>query len=130
MPLTLSPEELKYVSTLLAESQASRYLSGLLALFFVTLSGIDLSCSPAVGLVALLYDHLLTLPEEVSLIWKAPPSYAKYGFLLNRYMVPGELISIAFGEYSSSSCIPSHIVPVPRDVRVYGYSYCGYRTCF
>ncbi|KAH9949009.1 hypothetical protein B0H21DRAFT_731189 [Amylocystis lapponica] len=49
----------------------------------------------AVGLVALIYDHTLTFADEVALIWHAPPSFAKYAFLLNRYMVPGALITIA-----------------------------------
>jgi hypothetical protein len=50
----------------------------------------------AVGLVALLYDHILTFPEEVSLIWRSPPSFSKYAFILNRYLVPLALITTAF----------------------------------
>ncbi|KAA1478115.1 hypothetical protein DENSPDRAFT_658165 [Dentipellis sp. KUC8613] len=49
----------------------------------------------AIGLVLLLHDHVLTLPQEVSLIWKAPSSFAKYAFLVNRYLVPASLILVA-----------------------------------
>jgi hypothetical protein len=51
------------------------------------------------GLVVLLYDHLLTLPKEVELIWKAPASAPKYAFLLNRYIVPSILLAVAYGMY-------------------------------
>jgi hypothetical protein len=44
----------------------------------------------------LIYDHILTLPAEISLIWKSPPSFVKYAFLLNRYLVPFALAGIAF----------------------------------
>ncbi|THH00149.1 hypothetical protein EW026_g2345 [Hermanssonia centrifuga] len=49
----------------------------------------------AVGLVILFYDHLLTLPDEVKLVWGAPASFAKYAFLLNRYLVLASLITVA-----------------------------------
>jgi hypothetical protein len=41
-------------------------------------------------------DHLLTLPDEIALIWRSPPSFAKYDFLLNRYLVPVVLVGVAF----------------------------------
>lgn len=41
----------------------------------------------AAGTVVLLYDHLITLPDECRFVWKAKPSFAKYAFLLNRYAV-------------------------------------------
>jgi hypothetical protein len=50
----------------------------------------------AAGLVMVLYDHILTLPDEIALIWKSPPSLAKCAFLLNRYLVPVALIVVAF----------------------------------
>lgn len=50
----------------------------------------------AAGLVVLLYDHVLTLPDEIALIWNSPPSFAKYAFILNRYLVPVALTGIAF----------------------------------
>lgn len=41
----------------------------------------------AAGAIVLLYDHLITLPDEYRFIWKAKSSFAKYAFLLNRYAV-------------------------------------------
>jgi hypothetical protein len=34
------------------------------------------------------YDHVVTLPDEWYYIWSAPPSFHKYAFLVNRYSVP------------------------------------------
>ncbi|KAJ7898548.1 hypothetical protein B0H14DRAFT_3853003 [Mycena olivaceomarginata] len=42
----------------------------------------------AAGLVIILYDHLITLDDEVEHIWSAPRTVAKTLFLLLRYMVP------------------------------------------
>ncbi|KZP18677.1 hypothetical protein FIBSPDRAFT_1045983 [Athelia psychrophila] len=42
----------------------------------------------AAGLTLLLYDHLMTLPDEMELIWRSSPSFSKYAFLFNRYLVP------------------------------------------
>ncbi|KAF9233262.1 hypothetical protein BU15DRAFT_80281 [Melanogaster broomeanus] len=42
----------------------------------------------AVGLVILLWDHLLTFHDEVQLIWQARLSVPKVLFLINRYVVP------------------------------------------
>ncbi|EIM84970.1 uncharacterized protein STEHIDRAFT_122889 [Stereum hirsutum FP-91666 SS1] len=42
----------------------------------------------AAGLVILLYDHLLTLDEEIQYVWKAPWTLPKGMFLANRYGVP------------------------------------------
>ena len=58
----------------------------------------------------LLYDHLLTLPKEVSLIWKAPASIPKYAFLSNRYMVPIVLLAVAYGKYDAVSCDPRFLL--------------------
>ncbi|EPT04973.1 hypothetical protein FOMPIDRAFT_46296 [Fomitopsis schrenkii] len=49
----------------------------------------------AVGLVVLLYDHVLTFADEVRLVWLAPRSLAKYAFLLERYLVLGTLLCVA-----------------------------------
>ncbi|KAK0463038.1 uncharacterized protein EV420DRAFT_1151393 [Desarmillaria tabescens] len=54
-------------------AQATRYLSG-------------------AGLVVLLYDHILTFPAEVELIWTARWSVPKVLFLLIRYFVPSSVI--------------------------------------
>ncbi|KAK6977700.1 hypothetical protein R3P38DRAFT_3236810 [Favolaschia claudopus] len=42
----------------------------------------------AAGFVLLLYDHLLTLSDEIEYIWSAPNSVAKVLFLILRYLVP------------------------------------------
>ncbi|KAJ7791282.1 hypothetical protein B0H14DRAFT_2535082 [Mycena olivaceomarginata] len=42
----------------------------------------------AAGYVVLLYDHLLTLDDEVKYVWSAPGTIAKVLFLTLRYMVP------------------------------------------
>ncbi|KAF9649460.1 hypothetical protein BDM02DRAFT_1819799 [Thelephora ganbajun] len=48
----------------------------------------------AVGTVVLLYDHVITLPDEYRFVWKAKPSFAKYAFLLNRYVVPSVMLLV------------------------------------
>ncbi|KAJ7142891.1 hypothetical protein C8R44DRAFT_692496, partial [Mycena epipterygia] len=47
----------------------------------------------AAGLVILLYDHVLTLDDEVAYVWSAPSTIAKILFLILRYMVPVFIIS-------------------------------------
>ncbi|KAJ7905051.1 hypothetical protein B0H13DRAFT_1881339 [Mycena leptocephala] len=42
----------------------------------------------AVGLVILLYDHVLSLPDEVELVWSARFTSSKILFLALRYFVP------------------------------------------
>ncbi|TFK88997.1 hypothetical protein K466DRAFT_585021 [Polyporus arcularius HHB13444] len=64
-------------STVFHELSATRYMS-------------------AIGLMVLLYDHILTFADEVKLIWTAPATYAKYIFLLNRYTVLGTLLAVAY----------------------------------
>jgi hypothetical protein len=51
----------------------------------------------AAGLTILLYDQLLTFPSEVELFWHSKPSFLKYGFLANRYLVPCMMIAVALG---------------------------------
>ncbi|KAJ7321056.1 hypothetical protein DFH08DRAFT_889861 [Mycena albidolilacea] len=43
------------------------------------------------SILILLYDHLLTLQDEVEYIWSAPSTVAKTLFLILRYMVPSFL---------------------------------------
>ncbi|KAF8070273.1 hypothetical protein FPV67DRAFT_1008890 [Lyophyllum atratum] len=50
----------------------------------------------AAGLMLLVYDHILTISPEISLIWKSRPSFTKYVFLLNRYLVPAALLLVAY----------------------------------
>ncbi|EJD03306.1 uncharacterized protein FOMMEDRAFT_43934, partial [Fomitiporia mediterranea MF3/22] len=40
-----------------------------------------------IGLVLLLYNQILSFPDEVDFIWSARSSFAKHVFLLNRYVV-------------------------------------------
>jgi len=47
------------------------------------------------GLVALLYDHVLTLDQEIRLIWKAPNTFVKWMFLVTRYLSEGCLLALA-----------------------------------
>ncbi|TFY71619.1 hypothetical protein EVG20_g1396 [Dentipellis fragilis] len=75
----------------------------------------------AVGLVLLLHDHVLTLPQEVSLIWKAPSSFAKYAFLVNRYLVPASLILVATGKLGAI-CVTLLLRLTAARVRSHGTS--------
>lgn len=38
--------------------------------------------------------------DEVKLVWGAPRSFAKHAFLVNRYIVLGCMLAVAYGEYS------------------------------
>jgi len=49
----------------------------------------------AAGLVVLLYDHFLTLGDEINLVWTAPRSFLKWVFLINHYLVEVCLITVA-----------------------------------
>ncbi|KAF5321748.1 hypothetical protein D9619_001272 [Psilocybe cf. subviscida] len=44
--------------------------------------------------VMLIYDHILTFPEEVDRIWKRKISGASILFLINRYVTPLQFIII------------------------------------
>ncbi|KAF8151795.1 hypothetical protein B0H34DRAFT_801470 [Crassisporium funariophilum] len=46
----------------------------------------------AAGLTLLLYDHILSLDDELNLIWRAKQSIPKISFLLVRYGVPCALV--------------------------------------
>ncbi|GJJ11947.1 hypothetical protein Clacol_006185, partial [Clathrus columnatus] len=50
--------------------------------------------------VMLIYDHILTLDEEVRKIWKAPLSIPKVLFLLNRYLTP-IFYALSYVEYTA-----------------------------
>lgn len=47
-----------------------------------------------IGLSILIFDHCVTFSAERRLIWNAPRSIAKFGFLLNRYLVPLCLVGV------------------------------------
>ncbi|TDL22654.1 hypothetical protein BD410DRAFT_722722 [Rickenella mellea] len=67
----------------------------------------------AVGLVLLLWDHIITIGDEVQLIWSARPSFAKYAFLANRYVVAITLILISYRTLRCSSTQKRHLMLVP-----------------
>ena len=52
----------------------------------------------------LLYDHLMTLPDEYRFVWKAKKSFAKYAFLLNRYAVPSAMLLTLAGTSHTREC--------------------------
>ncbi|KAG9007562.1 hypothetical protein FRB93_007598 [Tulasnella sp. JGI-2019a] len=52
-----------------SDLQASRYLS-------------------VAGFAILIHDHLITLLDEVELVWRSPLSKVSVLFLINRYAVP------------------------------------------
>ena len=58
----------------------------------------ELRYRPAIGMVLLLYDHLLTMDESIDFIKNSARSPEKAVFLLNRYLVPLSQICIAVCE--------------------------------
>ncbi|KZV75631.1 hypothetical protein PENSPDRAFT_748291 [Peniophora sp. CONT] len=52
------------------------------------------------ALTVLLYDHFLTLADEVDLIWKRKKSYVLYLFLTVRYYALIAVVVVAFGFFS------------------------------
>ncbi|KAG8794383.1 hypothetical protein FRC12_024710, partial [Ceratobasidium sp. 428] len=63
-------------------SQVSTYVEHLVASRHLTFA----------GFVILLYDHLLTLGDEIELIWSRPGNIVSIIFLVNRYMTPLVLV--------------------------------------
>ena len=47
-------------------------------------------------MVLLIWDHIITIADEIQLIWPARSSFAKWAFIVNRYLVPSVLIGVAF----------------------------------
>ena len=46
-----------------------------------------------------MYDHMLTMDTEVSVIWRAEcPMVTRLVYLMNRYVMEGMLIIVAYGE--------------------------------
>ena len=67
----------------------------------------DWSTTPiAAGIVILIYDHILTLKDELRLLWKTPGwSLNKVALLHNRYVVEVALALAAYGRRNPSSSI-------------------------
>lgn len=40
----------------------------------------------------MLYDHVLTLPLEITFVWRARRSFSRTEFLINKYLVIGGLL--------------------------------------
>lgn len=59
--------------------------------------------------VVLLYDHLLTLDDEIQYIWKTKTTVPKVLFLLNRYLVPIVMIVNMYEIAGLSSSHPSDL---------------------
>jgi hypothetical protein len=72
------------------------------------------------GLVILVYDHFVTFRAERRLIWTAPTSLAKFGFLVNRYLVP---ISVLITFLPLSGFIGLHFSDHVRAMMLRGASY-------
>lgn len=70
------------------DANAAKYLTGTLSVYPSLSLEADWADFPAVGFVMLLYDHVLAISDEQHYLWKAPPSCAKYAFMVNRYLVP------------------------------------------
>ncbi|KAG8833693.1 hypothetical protein FRC17_010225 [Serendipita sp. 399] len=60
----------------------------------------------AAGMIVVLYDTILTLPDEVRLIWPMPFGVIKAIWFLSRYIVPGLIV---FSNYRELSTIASRI---------------------
>ncbi|KZV68746.1 hypothetical protein PENSPDRAFT_506743 [Peniophora sp. CONT] len=56
----------------------------------------------AAAMTMLFYDHLLTFPLEVQVIWKRPKTYLSYLFLLVRYYAVLAVSVVAFGYFSTT----------------------------
>ena len=54
----------------------------------------------AIGLTALLWDHLLTFSDEIDVIWCKPCTLSKFTFVFLRYGVLAALLLIAYGTSS------------------------------
>lgn len=72
-------------------------MSALAAFFAQTVQGLlTTRYSELASSVIIIYDHLVTLDQEVELIWKSGWSFGKLLFLLNRYYT---LFAVVFNNY-------------------------------
>ena len=56
--------------------------------------------SQAAGLVAVMYDHLITFDSEIEFIWTGScPSLTKFVYFLNRYVMEAMLLYVAYSKY-------------------------------
>lgn len=55
----------------------------------------------AVGLVCALWDHIITLDDEVNLIWRKKMDVSKLAFFFYRYGTEAGLLYVNYSEYSA-----------------------------
>jgi hypothetical protein len=90
---------------------ATRYVSGRLNNSEPALA-VGLYWMVAIGVTVLLYDHVLTAGEELSLIWFSPAAGLGYRlmFIVNRYLTEAISLYAAYSELFTSN-IPSFAHP-------------------
>ena len=64
-----------------------------------------------IGCVVLLWDHFLTLSDEIKYIWKLKMGISKGVFLFNRYFVEGALLYNVYSECLGFSKYMSSLIP-------------------
>lgn len=87
-----------------------------------------------IGLVLLLWDHVLTFEGELTYIWRLPFELTKVVFVFNRYFVEGALLLVVYGksegfqEYTSdltwgiTVLLGLHAAPLSQEVSPYTLS--------
>ncbi|KAG8994913.1 hypothetical protein FRB90_000301 [Tulasnella sp. 427] len=84
----------------MSQAATQEQLEQMLALVETAMEGFHTSRYVAVaGFTVLIYDHILTFPTEIELIWRKPKGLVTYAFLFNRYLIP---IVIAVGWFQMS----------------------------
>ncbi|KAJ1306088.1 hypothetical protein OPQ81_010800 [Rhizoctonia solani] len=63
-------------------------------------------CLAIAGFCILIYDHILTFPQEVELIWKQQRSWVSVFFVLNRYITPLVLIVDIYDKGGLNDSLP------------------------
>ncbi|KAG1822658.1 uncharacterized protein BJ212DRAFT_1540454 [Suillus subaureus] len=63
-----------------------------------------------VGFTILIWDHIVTIADEIELIWRRPKGTLVYLFLLNRYLTPLVFIINLVGEYFTFDLYCRHFV--------------------
>lgn len=63
-------------------------------------------CLAIAGFCILIYDHILTFPQEVELIWKQKRSWVSLIFVLNRYITPLVLVVDLYDKGGLTSFLP------------------------
>jgi hypothetical protein len=75
---------------------------------------------PVMGCTILIWDHLLTLGDEIKYIWRRPVELSKAVFIFNRYFVEVVVCLSAYGEFED------FLKPGGEDL-IWGLQYCW--TC-